>query len=298
MHYFSYLLLRGLLLLIGWLPFWLLYLLADLLYILLYHLLGYRKKVVYQNLERAFPNTTLTARKDIAKQFYQHLCTLLVESLKGFSLSPAQLKKRQILSNPELVQAYFDQGKSVLIVGGHYANWEWAARSAALFVDGWVSILFSPMKNPYVQRFMQQARGQNRTELWPSNQALRAFRSAKDRPTAFVMIADQAPSTPKRAHWIYFLEQPTPVFRGPARYAQQQNLPLLFVDIQVVKRGHYTMTLKVLAEDPNAHSPAELSARYMKALETCIRAQPSYWLWSHRRWKHKAPADFDQLPNK
>lgn len=264
-----------------------LYVLSDIAYILLYKIAGYRKKVVQENLRNAFPNKTTAALKTIEKQFYQHLFDILLEGIKGFSLSKDVLLKRQVYLNQGLPQQLIDRGKSAIIVGGHYGNWEWGGMIAPFYVTAEVAILFSPIKNPYIDHYIKTSRGLYNTTLWASHQAPRAFKTNQGKPTVFVLIADQSPSNPKRAYWLQFLNQDTAVLRGPAAYAHSYNIPLLFIDIQRVKRGYYTMEVSMLAENPQDYQPEELSALYMQKLEACIHKRPELWLWSHRRWKHK-----------
>ncbi|BDS11272.1 lysophospholipid acyltransferase family protein [Aureispira anguillae] len=281
-----YIAFRLLVLLFRIMPFWLLYRLSDFTYLLLYKIIGYRKKVVRKNLKNAFPQKTAKELKTIEKKFYQHLFDILLEGIKGFSLSKETLLKRQKYLTPDLPQSIIDKGKSALIVGGHYGNWEWGGMSASFHVSTDVVVLFSPIKNPYIDRYIKASRGSYDTFFWASPQAPRAFKAYKDKKATFVLIADQSPSNPKRAHWLPFLNQDTAVLRGPASYAHNYNIPLLFIDIQRVKRGYYTMAVSVITEHPQDHSPQELSAMYMQKLEGLILKRPELWLWSHRRWKH------------
>lgn len=264
-----------------------LYGLSNLTYYIVYYGIGYRKKVVRQNLERSFPNLSNDALKKIEKDFYRHLFDILLEGVKGFSLSQKELVRRHQLITPDLLKGIIDRGQSVLLVGGHYANWEWAGMVASKQSQTDVVILYSPIKNPYIDNFIKKSRSLYNTYFWASHLAPRAFRKYKNDPLTFVLIADQSPSNPKRAHWMPFLNQDTPVLRGPASYAVQYDMPLLFIDFQRVKRGYYTMEISVLADNPKAYSPEELTTLYMRKLEQIIQERPEQWLWSHRRWKHR-----------
>lgn len=267
-------------------PFWLLYALSDFTYFLLYKVIGYRKKVVRQNLKNAFPNKTVEERTEIEQKFYQHLFDILLEGIKGFTLSIETLQKRQKHITPELPQAMVDKGKSPIIVGGHYGNWEWGGMSASTCVSSDVVILYSPIKNKYIDNYIKASRSAYDTYFWSSPKAPRAFKAYKDKLATFVLIADQSPSNPKRAHWIPFLNQDTPFLKGPASYAYNNNMPLLYIDFDRVKRGHYTMSVSVITENPQDYTPEEMTAMYAQKLETSIVKKPELWLWSHRRWKH------------
>ncbi len=259
---------------------------SNFLYFLLYKLIGYRKKVVRQNLRNAFPEKSEEALYTIEKKFYQYLFDILLEGIKGFSLSKETLMQRQQLITPSMPQDLLDRGKSVLILGGHYANWEWGGMSASFYSTADVIVLYSPVKNQYIDTYIKKSRAIYDTYFWPSHQAPRAFKKYKDKQASYVLIADQSPSNPNRAHWLSFLNQDTAVLRGPASYAFNYNIPFLFIEIQRVKRGYYTMAVTTLTETPQDYSPEELTAMYMNKLEEVIIKKPETWLWSHRRWKH------------
>jgi KDO2-lipid IV(A) lauroyltransferase len=268
------------------LPFGVLYGLSNCLYGLFYVVIGYRKKVVRQNLAHAFPNKSPQERLAIEKKFYRFLFDLLLESIKGLSFSKKELLKRQQHHTPDLPQGIIDKGRSALMVGGHYGNWEWGSLRASSCTEAPVIILYSPIKNRYIDAYLKAARAKFDTQLVSYLEAMKIFREQKDTLSTFVLIADQSPSNPRRAYWLPFLHQDTAVLRGPAIYAQRYNLPLLFLSIQRLKRGYYTMGVEVLTEHPRNYSPEELIGLYWTRLEQLIEEQPEWWLWSHRRWKH------------
>jgi KDO2-lipid IV(A) lauroyltransferase len=267
-------------------PFWFLHGLSDFAYLVLYKVIGYRKKVVRENLKNAFPEKTDEERTQIEKKFYRHLFDILLEGIKGFTLSIETLQKRQKHITPALPQGMIDKGKSPIIVGGHCGNWEWGGMSASTCVSSDVVILYSPIKNSYIDDYIKASRSIYNTYFWSSPKAPRAFKAYQNQLATFVLIADQSPSNPKRAHWVPFLNQDTPFLKGPASYAHNNNMPLLFIDFQRVKRGYYSMGVSVITETPQDYTPEELTAMYAKKLEAIILETPEIWLWSHRRWKH------------
>lgn len=273
--------------LIGYLPFPVLYGLSNVLYGVVYRLLGYRKAVVRDNLRQAFPHKTAAERLVIEQRFYHFLFDVLLESLKGFSLSAKALQQRQRHTTPEFPQSLVDQGRSCIIVGGHYGNWEWAALCAAFQATAPIAVLYEPLHNPYLDRYIRQQRERWNTQLYSGRQALRVFSDKAQSTTVFVLIADQSPSNPGRAYWLPFLHRDTPVLRGPAIYAHRYNLPFLFLKVQRIRRGHYEMGVEVLTESPKDYSPEALIQLYWDRLEAQIEAEPALWLWSHRRWKHQ-----------
>jgi len=266
-------------------PFWVLYRLSDLLYLLLYRLIGYRRKVVRKNLVNAFPQKTAAERLAIEKEFYQSLFDILLESIKGFSMSKESLLQRQRLIG-NLPQEMLDKHQSIIIAGGHYGNWEWGGISASFHVNSDVVILYSPLKNKYIDQYLKNSRESHQAYFTPSHLAPRAFKQYKKDKAAFVLIADQSPSNPKRAHWVEFLHQQTAFLRGPASFARQYKLPLLYIEIVRVKRGYYEMRLNIITENPQQLSDQEITERYAQKLEESICNNPAMWLWSHRRWKH------------
>ncbi len=234
----------------------------------------------------SFPEKSEKELKTIEKQFYHYLFDILLEGIKGFSMSEKVLKERQKLISPDMPQNLLDKGKSVLILGGHYANWEWGGISASFYSSADVIVLYTPIKNKFIDNYIKKSRANHNTYFRASHQAPRAFKEYTDKQASYVLIADQSPSNPGRAHWVNFLNQDTAVLRGPASYAINYNIPLLFIEIQRVKRGYYTMEVTTLTETPQEYKPEELSAMYMHKLEEVIRKRPELWLWSHRRWKH------------
>lgn len=269
------------------LPFWGLYRLSDALYWLIYKGIGYRKKVVRQNLANAFPNKTAQERLVIEQRFYRFLFDLLLESIKGLSFSKKELLKRQAHHTPDLPQGIIDKGRSALMVGAHYGNWEWGGLRASSCTVAPVVILYSPIKNQYIDTYLKTSRAKFDTHFVSYLEAMKVFRERADQLTTFVLIADQSPSNPKRAYWLPFLNQDTGVLRGPAIYAQRYNMPLLFLSIKRLKRGYYSMGVEVLTENPREYTPEALIDLYWKRLETLIEETPEWWLWSHRRWKHQ-----------
>lgn len=286
-HRLTYYAVRVGIALIGLLPFWLLYGLSDLLYVLVYRVFGYRKAVVRDNLRQAFPQKTAAERLTIERRFYHFLFDVLLESLKGFSLSENAMLKRQVHVTPAMPQGMVDKGRSCIIVGGHYGNWEWAALCAAFQATAPMAVLYEPIHNPYLDRYIRRQRERWNTRLYSGREAMRVFGDQARSTTVFVLIADQSPSNPKRAYWLPFLNRDTPVLRGPAIYAQRYDLPLLYLSVRRIKRGHYETSVEVLTETPNAHTPEELIQLFWERLEAQIIEAPEFWLWSHRRWKHQ-----------
>lgn len=267
------------------LPFWLLYGISSGLSFLLYYVIRYRRKVVWDNLSKSFPDKTEQELQQIAREFYRHLADLLVESLKGFKISKNELLSRFELKQPVLLESYYQQNKSIIALTGHYGNWEWGAMVGPLFLTQKIVAIYTPIKNSYINAYVKKSREQFGVSLIPTTTSARAFQQYQDQNTLFLLAADQNPSNPKRAHWINFLGRETATLRS-VRFAQMHDLPLIFMAICKVKRGHYEVQYKKITDHPKDYTDLELTQLFMSCLEEQIRKQPAYWLWSHKRWKH------------
>ncbi|MCK5822941.1 MAG: lysophospholipid acyltransferase family protein [Bacteroidales bacterium] len=271
--------------LIGIIPFRILYFVSDFLRLFLSGVLGYRKKVISRNLKRAFPNLDENEEHRLIRLIYKNLTDVIVEGLKSFTMTRRQINKHHKIENPEILTPYFEQGKSIIAVAGHYANWEWGSLSASLQTDYNVVALYKPLSNKGVDKFMRWTRTRSSTELASIYKTSKVFEKCEGSNTIFLMAADQSPTNRKKAYWIAFFGRETAFLHGPEKYARKYNYPVLYVDVQRKKRGFYTVFLSVLAENPSKLQEGEITEKYANKLESIIRKQPESWLWSHRRWK-------------
>jgi len=269
------------------LPLAVLHVLSNLFYFLVYRLAGYRKKVVRKNLENSFPEKTATEIKSIEKQFYGHFCDLIIESIRLFSVSKAEALERCRVVNPELLEHYAQQGKSVIIAAGHYNNWEWAAVTANPQVAPQVTGIYFPLANDFINDKLQQSRQRFGLELINKSDVKAAFQSNADRRMAYLFAIDQSPTVSKKVYWTQFLNQETAVFYGTEKYAREYDYPVLYGRIIKLERGRYEMEFEVVAEEPRALPEGEITERHTRLLEADIQAHPQYWLWTHKRWKRK-----------
>ena len=274
---------------LSYLPFAILYRLSDLLYLFIYYIVGYRKKVVFTNLKNAFPDKTAQEITTIAKGFYRHFCDLLIESLKLFTISEKELKKRCRFTNLALIEEYAQTGKSIVIPTGHYNNWEIAGTAVNLHIPHQSIVIYTPLKNKFFNQIIKTSRGKFGTALL-SKQAIKA--GLKKNPhhlRAIIFAADQSPTMARAAYWTTFLNQETGVMIGTAKYAKQYDYPVVFGKITKVKRGYYEVTFIPLVHQPKTISYGEISEKHTRYLEKIIKEKPQYWLWSHKRWKKKKP---------
>jgi Kdo2-lipid IVA lauroyltransferase/acyltransferase len=290
MNYITYLVFRTFIFIFRFIPFRLLYGFADLVFYLVYYLVGYRKKVVFENLRNSFPEKSEHEIEKIGKGFYHHLADMLIESLKAFSMTEDAVIRRYRFINTGEIDALYREGRQVICVAGHYANWEWAGIAAGKQMLHKPVGFYKPLSNKYIDDFVQRSRVQGRAKLASITNTAETFKTDWGEPAAFYMVADQSPSSPRLAYWVNFMNQDTATLHGPEKYARIHNFPVVFAFVNKVKRGYYTIEFKMLEPAPDQTKTGEITRRFMHMLEDLIKANPEYYLWSHRRWKLKRPS--------
>lgn len=268
-------------------PFRLLYFLSDVLYILMYRLIRYRHGVIQSNLRKAFPAKTKTEIDALTSRYYRHLCDILLESIKGLSMTAAAFEQRFVYKNPEIFDPLFERNQSAILLGAHYGNWEWGVLSFPLAVRHQVVGIYKPLKNPAAENYLNRLRKRFGLTLTAMSQAGRAMAIHRNEACLYVLIADQTPSDVKNAHWLSFLHQDTPFLHGPDKLGRRTDYPVFIFTMDRVKRGFYEVTFKELTSNPGALPEAEITKLFASELEKAISAKPELWLWSHRRWKRK-----------
>jgi KDO2-lipid IV(A) lauroyltransferase len=275
---------------ISLLPFPLLYLLSDGIYVLIYKVLGYRKEVVMNNLRNSFPEKDEAELKAIASKFYQWFCDLTLETLKTLTISPEEVRKRVEFKGKDILQQYAREKRSVILVLGHYGNWELAGARYSQERDiPQLHVIYHPLANARFDRLMHHMRTRHGTRLYTMRETSKAMIRDRDLLTATAFIADQTPS-PERAYWMTFLNQDTPVFQGTEGLARKLDKPVIYISITRPERGYYCMSMETLVADPTRTTDGEITEVHTRRLERDIRKYPELWLWTHRRWKHKRPS--------
>lgn len=272
------------------LPFRVIYIISDFLYLIIFHVAGYRRKVVYINLKNSFPEKSKKEIDQIERRYYHHFCDLILESVKGYRMTRKDISKRLKVNGIEKINAYAEQGKSIILIGMHYNNWEWSALAQPLSRHQ-LLIVFNPLRNnPPMEDFLIEMREHYGSKTVPINHSARAamqFNKA-GQPTCLFLAADQTPS--QQSHfWTTFLNQETPFFTGPERIAIKTNQPVFFHHTRKTGRGKYEVDLTELFPEPARVAADTILLTYIDRMEKIIREKPEYWLWSHRRWKHKRP---------
>lgn len=279
----------GALYLLSLLPFWCLYLLSDVLFLLIYYVFRYRKKVVITNLKNAFPEKSESEIQQIAFRFYRYFPDLLVESIKLASISPQQVIKRMELINTDEVFQYTNRGIPVIGVTAHYGNWELAIhRLSQMMQEIPQLIIYKPLNNKVFNQVHNKIRSRFGAQLIPMKQILRHIIRMKNDPHISMFVADQTPTYQDSDYFMDFLNQDTLVYTGTERIARLTKFPVVFCEIRrKKKRGFYACTFTTLAEHPEEFPEHEITHIHNKFTERIIREEPEYWLWSHRRWKRK-----------
>ena len=271
--------------LIASLPFTLLYFLSDCCYYLV-RLIGYRRKVVLRNLRKSFPHKTESEIRVMANNFYRYLCDLLFETIKTMRISESELKKRCSFEELNWLHNLYQNHRSIIVVMGHYGNWEWASPAFALATPYTLLGAYRPLANRFFDRMLFRLRTRFGSHLVPAKKILRRMVETRNQVTATALLADQTPRR-KDAYWMQFLHQDTPIFMGPEKLARKFNYPIIFMNVRRRQRGYYDIEAELLFENPAQTAEGEITEAFTRRLEAEILKDPTYWLWSHKRWKHK-----------
>jgi Kdo2-lipid IVA lauroyltransferase/acyltransferase len=269
------------------LPFRVLYSISDFLFIIIFHGLKYRRTVVDTNLRNAFPEKSEKDLYAISRSYYHYMCDLMLETFKTLTISKKQAIKHCRFHDTTLLQKLYGEKKSIILVLGHFGNWEWAGSSMSLDTDYQLYVIYHPLSNKRFDGLIYTMRTRFGTRLIPMKNTLRDMIKNKTEVNATAFIADQTPSNPGHAYWTTFLNQDTPVFEGSEKIARLLNYPVVFGEIKRLKRGYYEVFTEMLFENAATTSVGEISEGFTRRLEAAIIKQPETWLWSHRRWKHK-----------
>jgi KDO2-lipid IV(A) lauroyltransferase len=274
------------------LPLPILYFFSDLLYFVLYYIVLYRRKVVAINLKNSFPEKTFEERKTIEKKFYRHLSDLIVETLKLTHMSKSTQNKRFSYSNLEIIDKLREEKRDVIAVLGHYNNWEWPTLLPN-YLKYKTIIIYKPLQNKYFNGFINNQRSKYGIVLTPTSQIIREIINYRknDINTLSVFISDQIPAKGDIKYWTSFLNQDTAVFTGAGKIASKYDIAIVFFHIQKIKRGFYNLDIELLHEHTAGLSEDLITESHVRRLEEIIREKPEYWIWSHRRWKHKKPVE-------
>jgi KDO2-lipid IV(A) lauroyltransferase len=272
-----------------------LYLLSTISYVIVYYIIGYRKKVVFDNLNMAFPEKSDKELQLISKKFFRHFTDIFVESIKAFSISEKEITARYTIKNPELINDIAKKKKSIVLVGSHYANWEWLI-SIPLNLDIRVLGAYSKLKNKYYEHVLKKSRTKFGIIGYKTSDIIKNIHTdtLKGVQGMYVLLSDQSPKLRKTHYWAKFMGIKVPVHTGAEMLSKKFDLAFVNYKTTKIKRGYYQIEFELISETPKEVENYELTDQYLKITETYIREQPELYLWSHKRFKHKdkVPAKF------
>ena len=277
---------------LSFLPLWILYIISDFIYLLLFYFPSYRRKVVETNLKNSFPEKTAEELKSIEKKFYKHLADLFIETFKLVHMSRTEQKKRFTYSNLGIIDKLREEKSDIIAVLGHYNNWEWPTMLPD-YLKYKTVIIYKPLQNKYFNSFINNQRSKYGIVLTPTSQIIREIINYRKNNinTVSVFLSDQIPAKGDIKYWTTFLNQDTAVFTGAGKIASKYDMAIVFFHIQKVKRGHYNLDIELLLEHTAGLPENLITESHVRRLEEIIREKPEYWIWSHRRWKHKKPVE-------
>jgi len=288
MNFIVYILVYPLIWLLSLLPFRILYIISDGFYGLLYYIIGYRKKVVYDNLKLAFPNKSEKEILAIRKKFYHHFVDVFIEMLKLFSISKKEMDKRYKYLNIDLLDKLYKNGKSTILISSHYANWEYEVGIKS-FVNYKCYAAFTKINNKYFNNTILKSREKFGATLIEAPKIAREIVKSKTQ-SLYGLLSDQSPQIQKTHYWGEFLGVKVPVIIGAETLAKKYDMNIVFIKTKKIKRGFYESTLSLITDDAKKYADYKLTDMYLKKLEAQIYEEPAYYFWTHKRFKHKDKA--------
>lgn len=288
MQFLVYILVYPLLWIISILPFRLMYFLSDGFYILLYYIIGYRKKVVTNNLKLAFPEKTNQEISLIRKQFYHHLCDMMFEAIKSITISEAEMQKRYVFTNVEEIHKLEKENRSIVLFMGHYASWEWIF-ILQTHVNHKGYAVYKRLSNKYFDALVKRIRAKYNSHLITTKETFSILIKAKENNelTFNGFVFDQSPKLNKAVYWQEFMGIEVPVHVGAEILAKRLDMVTLFLKVKKVKRGHYEATFLDINRNTKDYADFEITDLALKRVEEQINEAPEYYFWTHKRWKHR-----------
>jgi KDO2-lipid IV(A) lauroyltransferase len=280
--------------LLSLLPLRVLYLLSDFLTALTWYVIGYRKKVVLDNLRISFPEKSEKERKTIARKFYRNFVDNFIETIKLLSAGEKFITRHLVLDSDPFTPIY-QSGRKCQLHLGHNFNWEIANVVMPFYSSYTFMVVYMPLKNKVMERLFKHLRTRTGSVMLPATDMRNAIVPYRNTQYLLALVADQAPGDVSKAYWLNFFGRPTPFVRGPESGARMGNIPVIFAQLYKVKRGYYRAHLETGAENPGDLPEGELTRRYIIFLEKAIRQHPDMWLWSHRRWKHEWKEEYRSM---
>tara|TARA_Y100000385_G_scaffold79868_1_gene81411 strand:- start:1982 stop:2854 length:873 start_codon:yes stop_codon:yes gene_type:complete len=288
MQLLAFVLIYPLLWLVSILPFRLLYAVSDMLFFLLYHVFRYRKKTVEDNLKLVFPEKSESERKQITKEFFHHLCDMILEAIKSMNISVEDMKARFKFTNIEVIHDYEKRQKSIALMCAHYGSWEWIFILQA-YTSHLTFAIYKKLNNVYFDKLVRKIRARYDSYLITTKESINVLVENKKKGLITIngFAADQSPKKEKAYHWNTFMGIEVPVHTGAEMLAKKLDMPVVFFSVKRIRRGFYETTFQTLAEHPNEFKDYEITDQFLKLVENQIHEAPQYYLWTHKRWKHR-----------
>ena len=277
---------------VAMLPLGVLYLFSDFIFCVVYRVLRYRKKVVRKNLTEAFPEKSEREIGNIEKEYYHFMCDIIVETVKLLHISPRQLRRRVEVTNPDIVNACVAEGRSAVLMLGHYGNWEWVQEITNVIIDGpFKASIYRPLNSRLWNEVYQRIRSRWNVEIIPQKSAVKVLLDKAHQPWVCGFIADARPRHVEEDAKVPFLNHLTSFIYGPEVLGRKVGADFFFLEMERVQRGYYRITFHPL-DGHGEKEPYPVTRQFWKQFEAVIKKSPAYWLWSHKRWK------FDSLIDK
>lgn len=291
MNLLVYILVYPLIWLLSILPFRILYFISDCVYLLIYYIIGYRKKVVLSNLKLSFPEKSNEEIVQISKKFYSHFVDVFIEMVKSFTVSKEEVYKRYKFTNIDFFTELYKDGKSIILTGPHYANWEWIM-SLDSFVDYKGYAAYTKINNPYFNNKVLQSRAKFGTHLVETSKVIsEILKNKKNNIQAmYGLLSDQSPQLKKTYYWSEFLGVKVPIHTGAEMLAKKYDMNMVYIETKKVKRGYYETTFSLITNDATKYPDYKLTDIFLEKVQKQIKAQPEFYFWTHKRFKHKDKA--------
>lgn len=295
MQLLAYILIYPFLWLISILPFRLLYGLSDVLWFFIYRLFKYRKKVVKSNLRLVFPEKSSEEIEKICSKFYHHLCDMILEAIKSMTISEASMKKRMTFSNINLINNLESNQKNIMLMCAHYGSWEWIfILQKHINYKGYA--VYKRLSNKYFDKLVKRIRAKYNSHLITTKETYGILTDSQKKGELTIngFVSDQSPKAHKALHWNEFMGIKVPMYVGAETIAKKFDMAVVFFKVKRLKRGYYQTTFETITESPNSFKDYEITDLFFKSVEEQIKSAPEYYLWTHKRWKHrdKVPAEF------
>ena len=274
----------------AWWPTGWLYKFSYVIAFILRDVVRYRRKVAYNNIKNSFPEKSEQEIEQIFHESYRYLADRVVENIKCFTITMNEVEERVVISNPEVLSDCYKRGQHLVMMASHISTWEFGGYRAITASEHDNFAVVAVVSNPRFNQLIQRTRAKMGMNLIMMDKAKDFLVQPLKKVTAGIFISDQSPSNMRTCYWTTFLNQDTAFFTGAERYARNNNAMVIYPKITERKHGYFTAEIIEITRDPNSLEFGAITEKYVRVIEQQLRENPSDWLWTHKRWKHKKPA--------